>query len=156
MYFEDCLVGDRVIGPARTITETDLVQFAGLTGDWNPLHTDAEYARGTEFGDRIAHGMLVLAVASGLLYRAGASAALPQETIAFAGVDRVRFVAPVRIGDTVHVETEVKEVREIDGERGVITASHRVVNERGATVLTFSGKILARRRPPGTDGPAHG
>jgi 3-hydroxybutyryl-CoA dehydratase len=147
LYFEDCRVGDRIISPARTITETDLVQFAALTGDWHPLHTDAEYARSSLFGERIAHGMLVVAIGSGLLFRAGPHAILPKFTLAAAGVDKVRFVVPTKIGDTIHLEGEVAQTVVIDEERGLIIARHRMVNQRGQAVLTLTTKTLVRRRP---------
>ena len=155
IYFEDCQVGNRVVAPARTITESDLVQFAALTGDWHPLHTDAEYAKETMFGERIVHGMLVLAIGTGLLFRTGNNIALPKFSIVAAGLDKVRFVAPTKIGDTLHVEGEVTQVRAMDEERGLITARHRIVNQRHEVVMTFITKTLAKRRPR-REGTAYG
>jgi acyl dehydratase len=147
LYFEDCRVGDRAAAPARTITETDIVQFAALTGDWYPLHTDAEYAKGTIFGERIAHGMLVLAIGTGLLYRSADNITLPKFSIVAAGVDKVRFVTPTKIGDTVSLESEVVRMQEVSAERGLLIVRHRMLNQRREVVLTFSTKTLVKRRP---------
>jgi len=146
-YFEDCRIGDRVVAPARTITETDVVQFAALTADWHPLHTNTEYAKQTIFGERIAHGLLILAISGGLLFRVGANAILPKTTIALGGIDNVRFITPTKIGDTIHLESEVLRLNEVDQERGLIIANHRVLNQRGERVVTFMTKTLAKRRP---------
>jgi 3-hydroxybutyryl-CoA dehydratase len=146
VYFEDVQIDDRVRTPARTITETDLVLFAALTGDWHPAHTDAEYARASVFGERIAHGLLTLAIGSGLLFRAG-DQGIPRSTIALWSVEKARFVAPTKIGDTLHVEGEVSQLTAIDALRGLITYRHRVVNQRGEDVLTFTSELLVARRP---------
>jgi len=155
LYFEDCRVGDRASAPARTITEADIVQFAALTGDWHPLHTDAEYAKRTMFGERIAHGMLILAIGTGLLFRSSQNIALPKFSIAAAGLDKVRFVAPTKIGDTIALESEVTQIQAMTADRGLIIARHRMVNQRGEVVLTFTTKTLAQRRPR-QEGPADG
>jgi 3-hydroxybutyryl-CoA dehydratase len=145
-YYEDVQIADRVRTPARTVTETDIVLFAALTGDWHPVHTDAEHARESVFGERIAHGLLILAIGSGLLFRAG-DQGIPKSTIALWGVERARFVAPTKIGDTLHVEGEVSQLAPVDTQRGLITYRHRVVNQRGEEVLTFTSKLLVARRP---------
>ena len=145
VYFEDFRVGDRVRTPARTITETDIVLFAALTGDWHPVHTDAEYAKRSTFGERIAHGLLSLAIGSGLMFRAG-DRGIPSSTIALSGVEKVRFIAPSKIGDTIHVEGEIAGLTTIDTKRGLITWKHRVVNQRGEEVLTYTSKLLVGRR----------
>ncbi len=107
LYFEDMEVGWKARTPGRTVTEADIVEFAGLSGDYTPLHTDAEYARGTIFGERVAHGLLGLAIASGLATRLG----FLEETVeAFTGLEW-KFRAPIRIGDTIHVEIEVAQKR---------------------------------------------
>jgi 3-hydroxybutyryl-CoA dehydratase len=146
IYFEDFHIGDRVRTPARTVTEADIVLFAALTGDWHPVHTDAEHARASVFGERIAHGLLVLAMGSGLLFRAG-DQGIPRSTIALWGMEKARFVAATRIGDTLHVEGEISQLTAIDVGRGLITYRHRVVNQRGEEVLTFTSKLLVARRP---------
>ena len=144
-YFEDFHVGDRIRSPARTITETDLVLFAALSGDWHPMHTDAEYAKQTAYGERIAHGLLTLAVSSGLMFRAG-DRGIPSSTLALWGVEKVRFVAATKIGDTLHVEGEVVQLTAIDARRGLITFHQRVVNQHGEEVLTYTSKLLVARR----------
>jgi 3-hydroxybutyryl-CoA dehydratase len=145
-YFEDFHVGDAITTPARTITETDIVLFAGLSGDWHPMHTDAEHAKQTVYGERIAHGLLTLAISSGLLFRTG-ERGVPSSTVALWGIEKVRFVAPSKIGDTLHVKSEVVQVTAVDSERGLITFQQRVVNQRGETTLTYSSKLLVGRRP---------
>src|SRR5947208_16735256 len=107
LYFDDFSVGQHWTSPARTITEADLVAFAGFSGDFNPLHTDEEFARGTEFGGRIFHGPGVFSIAVGLESRLGIK---DGTAIAFLGMDW-KLKHPVRIGDTIHVEQAVAGVR---------------------------------------------
>ena len=129
-------VGDRHTSRARTITETDLVSFAMFTADWHPIHTDVPYAEADpRFHGRIAHGALVLSVALGLVEFD------PAAMKAFYGIDALRFVAPVRIGDTLHVETEVLDVRPRDAD-GVVTSRFVVVNHEGTEVLVATLKCL--------------
>lgn len=146
VYFEDFQVGDTVTTPARTITEADIVLFAALSGDWNPIHTDAKHAKQTDFGERIAHGLLTLAVSSGLLFRAG-ERGLPSATLALWGMEKVRFVAPTKIGDTLHVEGKVVQLTAVDGRRGLMTFHQRVLNQRDEEVLTYTSKLIVARRP---------
>jgi acyl dehydratase len=147
-YFEDCRVGDRAVTPGRTITETDVVFFAAFTGDWMPLHTDAEYARRSVFGERIAHGMLVLTVGYTLLHRLGEFTLLPESTITNE-IERVRFRVPTRIGDTLHMECEVSRMRELDSARGIIITKGYIKNQRGETVVSLTMKALVGRRAVG-------
>jgi acyl dehydratase len=144
-HYEDCQVGQRARTPGRTITETDVVQFAGLTGDWTRIHTDEEYARATPYGGRVAHGMLVLSVGSALLLRAGL---LPEQTLALYGIEKVRLLAPTRLGDTIHTEGEVTALRELDAQRGLVTVSGSVLNQSGATLSTFTMRAVVARRGP--------
>jgi acyl dehydratase len=145
-YFEDFQVGDRIVSPARTITETDIMVFAALTGDWHAVHTDAEFAKHTIFGERIAHGLLILAIGGGLMFRAG-DRGVPRSTIALSGVEKTRFVTPAKIGDTIHVEAEVVQAGAIDEQRGLIAFGHRILNQRGEEVLTYTTKLVVGRRP---------
>ena len=132
-------VGDRHTSRARTITETDLVSFAMFTGDWHPIHTDVTYAEADpRFHGRIAHGALVLSVALGLVEFD------PAAMKAFYGIDALRFVAPVRIGDTLHVETEVLDVRPRDAD-GVVTSRFVVVTQDSTEVLVATLKCLVVR-----------
>jgi len=118
------------------------VSFAMFSGDWHPIHTDTEYAAADpDFGGRIAHGALVLSVALGLV------TLWPPAVRAFYGIDRLRFVAPTRIGDTVHAETEVTAVEPRDDRTGVVTSRFVVRNQLGEDVLVASLKLLVAGRP---------
>lgn len=147
-YFDDIQVGDTSTSRARTITETDIVNFCAFTGDWYPLHSDVEYAKHTMFGQRIAHGMLVLSVASGLVPLD------PGIVVAFYGMDRVRFANPTFIGDTIHVESEAIEKTVKDDLTGVLTARQRVVKQDGLVAASSVMKILLMRRSLETSAPA--
>ena len=141
-YLDGIAVGDAHVSRARTITETDIVTFAMFTGDWHPIHTDVEYAAADrEFGARIAHGALVISVALGLV------TFWPPAMKAFYGIDRLRFVAPTRIGDTLHVETEVTAVDDRGDGTGVVTSSFTVCNQRAEQVLVATLKCLVARAP---------
>ena len=107
LHFEQLQTGDSVNRATRTITETDLVNFAALSGDWNLIHTDAEYSKGHMFGQRVAHGLLILSVASGLSVRLGF---LEETTLAFRSIDW-KMQRPVFIGDTIHVRITVEETK---------------------------------------------
>lgn len=143
-YFEDFEVGDEVISPGRTVTEADIVAFAALTGDYNPLHCDAEYAKGTVFGERIAHGLLGLSIASGLIDRLGFIAGTVE---AFLGLDW-KFRGPIKIGDTIHVEAKVtrkKEMRRMGG--GIVILDVVIGNQRDETVQKGQWTALVKSRP---------
>lgn len=138
-YFEDIEVGDRNTTPARTITETDIVNFASLSGDWFPLHTDAGYAAETMYGERVAHGMLILSVVTGLI------TLKPGAVQAFHGIEGLRFRRPTRIGDTIHAETEVLELESREGS-GLVTSGLTVKNQRDETVTTARFRWLVANR----------
>lgn len=144
-YLEDFQVGDRLRTPGRTVTEADVVLFASMMGDWRPPHTDEEHAQSTAPGQRVAHDMLVLDIACGLMYRAGGHA-VPPSTLALWGVEQVRFVAPVRIGDTLRLESELVQLTKVDEQRGLLTVQHRGTNQRDEEVLTYTTKIVVPRR----------
>jgi 3-hydroxybutyryl-CoA dehydratase len=146
-YMEDYTVGERFVSPARTITETDITMFAAMTGDWHPLHTDVEFAKNYFFGERIAHGMLVLAVGSALIFRLGPNVSLPKSFVAFYGMDSVRFVGPVKIGDTIHLEAEVTELRKKDDKYGIIVAKNFIKNQRNEDAVIYTTRALVGRRP---------
>jgi len=142
-YFEDIRVGDEYLSPGRTVTEADIVAFAGLSGDYNVLHTDAEFMRTSIFGERIAHGLLGLAIQSGLAIRAMPR---PFATIAFLGL-RWRFKGPIRIGDTIKVRFKVIEKRETSKpDRGIVVIERAVLNQRGEVVQEGETDILVERR----------
>ena len=142
-YFEDIQVGDEYVSPGRTVTEADIVAFAGLSGDYNVLHTDAEYMRTSIFGERIAHGLLGLAIQSGLGTRA---LPRPFATLAFLGL-RWRFKAPIKIGDTIKVRIKVTDKRETSKpDRGIVVLQRTVVNQRGEVVQEGETDTMVERR----------
>jgi acyl dehydratase len=142
-YFEDIQIGDEYISPGRTVTEADIVAFAGLSGDYNVLHTDAEYMRTSIFGERIAHGLLGLAIQSGLGTRA---LPRPFATLALLGL-RWRFKAPIKIGDTIKVRIKVTDKREASKpDRGIVVLQRSVLNQRGEVVQEGDTDILVERR----------
>jgi len=147
-HLDDYAVGERFISPARTITEADIINFASLTGDWHPLHTDVEYAAKTPFKERIAHGMLTLSIGMVLPFRLGPfSSFLPKSFIAFYGMDNVRFTTPTKIGDTIHCEVEVTEITDKGKNRGVLTTQNQIKNQRGEVLVSYVIKVLCGKRP---------
>jgi 3-hydroxybutyryl-CoA dehydratase len=110
MFFEEFSVGQHIISTARTVTESDVVTFAGLSGDYNQIHTDAEFSKNTPFSQRVAHGLLGIAIASGLVMRTGV---LEGTVLAFREINEWKFSKPIYIGDTVHVEVDVKETKSL-------------------------------------------
>lgn len=142
-YFEDIQVGDEYMSPGRTVTEADIVAFAGLSGDYNVLHTDAEFMKASIFGERIAHGLLGLSISSGLGTRA---VARPFATLAFLGL-RWRFKAPIKIGDTIKVRLRVTDKRETSKpDRGIVIVQRHVVNQRGELVQEGDTELMIERR----------
>ncbi len=143
-YFEEFEIGDEIETVARTITEADVVLFAGLSGDYNQLHTDAEFAKGTLFGERIAHGLLGLSIASGLVSRMH----FGEGTIeAFTALEW-KFRAPIKIGDTVHVHARVrrkKEMPRLGG--GFIALDVRLLNQRDETAQKGTWTVLIKSAP---------
>lgn len=143
LYFEDLPVGHEHLTRGRTITETDIVNFAGLSGDYNEIHTNEEYARETRFGRRVVHGMLTLSISSGLSVRTNL---LLDSIIAFYGIDKLRFQKPVFAGDTIHVRKRVIEAAAKGAEMGLVTFEAKVVNQRGETVLSYHEKLVIKQR----------
>jgi len=148
IYFEDCRRGETVVTPERTITNEDILVFANLTGDRSSVHLDEAFARTTPFGGRIAHGLLMLSIGSGLFLQAAPNSAFPESMIALYSMSKVRFLRATHIGDTVHVETEVIDLLELDAQRGLIVARHWIVNQDKEKVVAFRTKALVGRRPP--------
>jgi acyl dehydratase len=144
LYFEDVEVGFRFETPSRTVTETDLVNFAGVSGDFNPLHTDEQFAAKTIYGGRIAHGALVLALATGLRQRVGL---FDGTLMGLLEIRTWRFHAPVRIGDTIRVVNEILELRETSKpDRGVMLQRVEVSNQDSEVVAAGEFVMLLRRR----------
>jgi acyl dehydratase len=151
MFFEEFQVGQIFTSQGRTITEADVVTFAGWSWDANPVHTDAERMRDSRFGERIAHGMLGLSVALGLASRLGI---FEDSSIALLGIDEWRFRAPVFIGDTVHVTVEITGTRLTSrGDSGVLSRRFSLINQAGTVVQSGDIGLLvatadtARRQP---------
>jgi acyl dehydratase len=145
MYYNDVAVGDTWESPARTMTETDIVNFAGMTGDYNPLHVDHEFVRNTPFGRPIAHGLLGLAWVAGL-----GSFSPCMRTAAFVRICDWKFLKPVFVGDTVRVRTEiVAKTIKGRGRRGLITWKRQLINQNGAVVQEGSTETLVEVRADG-------
>jgi acyl dehydratase len=144
--WESFVVGDHVRTEGITVTETHVVGWAGLTGDWVPLHVDAEFAASSLYGERIAHGPLTLALALGLATRTGI---FGDAVVAWLGLDEVRLPAPVRFGDTIRAEVLVEESRPTSKpDRGLAVLGYTVFNQRDEPVMTFRSSFLLRRRVP--------
>jgi acyl dehydratase len=132
MVLEDFKPGLVMESPARTVTEADVVSFAGLSGDYNPIHTDAEFAAGTPFKQRIAHGLLGLSILSGLGSRSGA---LDGTALAFLGIEDWKFSKPILFGDTLRVRTTVLDARPASKPgTGVLRRRMELLNQRGEVV----------------------
>jgi 3-hydroxybutyryl-CoA dehydratase len=130
LSLDELQVGDDWISPSRTITETDVINFAGLSGDFNPIHVNHQYARESVFGKPVAHGLLGLAIASGL-----ATQAPRVRTIALLAILEWKFVEPLAPGDTIHVETRIEAIESRSrGRRGVVTWRRRLVNQDGVVI----------------------
>ncbi|QZA32692.1 MaoC/PaaZ C-terminal domain-containing protein [Hydrogenibacillus sp. N12] len=142
--FERYVVGERHRSRGRTVTEADIVAFAGVSGDFFPLHVDETYARRTRFGRRIAHGMLTLSLATGLYTLS------PEWVIAFYGLDRVRFVRPVGIGETIAVESEVAGLLDRDPASGIVVVDQTIVNARGEALVSGRIRMLVRKESAST------
>jgi 3-hydroxybutyryl-CoA dehydratase len=139
-YFDDYKIGETWRSKGRTITEADIVNFASLSGDWYPLHTDIEYAKQTPFKQRIAHGMLVLSAASGLLLFE------PGIVVAFYGIENLRFVKPTFIGDTLHVEMTVAGLEDKGNATGIVAARQEVKKQTDETVAVSIIKVLLNKK----------
>jgi acyl dehydratase len=133
--------GERFVTRGRTITEADIVQFAALTGDMHPQHTDAAWAAESRFGERIAHGMLVMSYAIGLVPLD------PERVVALRRVVDVVFKHPVYIGDTIHVDGRIESLKAVDASHGLVEALWKIVTQRGRTVARARVEMLWRRSP---------
>ena len=141
-WFEDIEVGEESESPGRTVTEADIVIFAGLSGDYNILHTDAEFMKSSSFGERIAHGLLGLAIQSGLFTRSG----VPYATLGVGSL-RWKFKGPIKIGDTIRVRTRVTAKEDAPrGNRGLVTVERQVLNQRDEIVQEGETDLMVERR----------
>jgi acyl dehydratase len=136
--FETLAPGQEFTTPERTISEADVLGFAGLTGDWHPQHADAEWAANGPFGERIAHGMLVISAAAGMVPFD------PHRVIALRRVADVVFKRPVRFGDTLRVDGRIAELRRATDEAGLVTFTWSVVNQHDQVVCRARVEVLWR------------
>lgn len=144
-YFDEFEVGMNFVSPGRTVTESDIVNFAGLSGDYTQIHTDEEFSKSTPVGQRVAHGLLGLSIASGLAVRTGV---LEGTVIAFREISEWKFIKPIFIGDTVRVSLsvlETKELRRIGG--GAVNIELRLLNQNDDTVMKGIWKVLVASKP---------
>lgn len=145
--YEDLYVGMRFRSPGRTITDADLVGFAGLTGDYSELHTSEVYAQSSQFGRKVAHGMLGLAYAHGLMW--ARTGELRETAIAFLGIDGWKFLGPIFVGDTIFVDYELAELRDSRSRptQAIATFEIKVVKQDGSTVQQGRKALLVSKVP---------
>lgn len=143
MFFEDYAVDSVALSRGRTVTESDVVNFAGLSGDFVELHVNEEYAKRGPFGQRIAHGALIFSISTGLMMQMTGDL---EAIVAFYGVDRLRFVAPVFIGDTVHLSRRVVEKQLKNAERGVVAFENTVLNQDDKPVIVYTALLMVKTR----------
>ncbi len=145
-YYEDYEVGEEHVTGGRTIGESDLIQFAALTGDWNPLHTDEEFCKETQYGGRIAHGLFGLALMEGLKYRLGHADGTAIASLGWT----VSFARPIHIGDTLRVRVRIASKRETrKGDRGIVTEAVQLLNQRDEVVTEAEHLLMMMRRSAG-------
>lgn len=145
MYFEEFDPGQKIISAGRTVTESDIVTFAGLSGDYTQIHTDAEFSKNTPFGQRVAHGLLGMAIASGLAAQTGV---LEGTVLAFREIIEWKFVKPIFIGDTIHVEMEVRETKampRIGG--GAVALVLQLKNQHADVLMKGTWSVLMASKP---------
>jgi acyl dehydratase len=141
LFFEEFTIGDSVESVGRTVTEADIVLFAGLSGDYNLIHTDAEYSKSQVFGQRVAHGLLVLSIASGMAVRLGF---MEDTVMAFRSLEW-KFTAPVFAGDTIRLRVTVEAVKAVPrAGGGIVTFKMEVLNQRGEIVNRGTWDILCK------------
>lgn len=147
LRYEDLHVGLQFVSPTRTVTETDVVMFAALSGDYSELHTSETFARATQYGRRVAHGLLGLALAHGLMWPR--TNALRDCAIAFLGLSDWRFRGPIFLGDTIRVEYEIVELRDSRSNPGqaIATFGVRVLNDRDEVVQEGRKALLVSKTP---------
>jgi acyl dehydratase len=145
-FFDEWVVGEEYMTPSRTMTETDVVMFAAMTGDYNELHTSEEFMKSSQFGKRIVHGLLGLAVSHGLLFRTGL---LEGTAIAFLGVESWKFEAPVFFGDTIRIKVKVVEKRPSKSkpDRGIVKLFLEVIKQDDTVVQSGFKTLMIRRTP---------
>lgn len=149
LYYEDLTEGQTFTSPARTVTETDLVSFAMLSGDWNPIHTNQEFAQETYYGKRVVHGVFGISMMTGLLDRTGL---FDGSAIAMLGIRDWIFKGPIFVGDTIHFEMEIVSKRLTSKEdRGIVDRKFKLINQRGETVQEGNIAIMLRLKAGTSD-----
>jgi len=145
-FFDEWVVGEEYVTPSRTLTETDVVMFAAMSGDYNELHTSEDFMKNSQFGKRLVHGLLGLAISHGLLFRTGF---LEGTSIAFLGIESWKFQAPIFFGDTIRVKVKVAEKRPSRSkrDRGIVRLFLEIVKQDG-TVVQSGFKTLMMKRAP--------
>lgn len=147
LYYSDLEVGDVFTTLGRTVTETDLVSFAMLSGDWNQIHTDQEFAAGTIYGQRVVYGLFGLAMLTGLMDRSGL---FTGSAMAMLGIDKWRFVRPIFVGDTLHASIEIMAKRLASSrDRGIVDRRFQLVNQHGEVTQEGHLGLLIRVAPHG-------
>jgi 3-hydroxybutyryl-CoA dehydratase len=147
LYFEEFSVGQTVKTAARTVSEDAIFSFAGLTGDYNQIHTDAEFAKNTQFGQRVAHGLLGLSIATGLIMRTGL---LEGTVLAFREIQEWKFVKPIFIGDTIHAVLTISETKAMPRiGAGALIASVEVRNQNDEVCQRGTLNLLMLSKPTG-------
>jgi acyl dehydratase len=145
MYFEDFEVGMQIETPARTVTAADITNFCCLSGDFNEVHANIEYVKTTQFGEPIAHGPLIYAIAGGLQYASGIN---DGTLLALLGIDNWRLKDPVFAGDTIRMRQTVIETRQSSKpDRGVVKLQREILNQKDIAVQEMQAAMLYRRRP---------
>lgn len=143
-YLEDYAVGQTFTSPGRTVTEADVVNFAGLSGDFSAIHTDAEYAAHHPFGQRVAHGLLGLSIAVGLVVRMGF---IEESSLGFREIDGWKFSSPILLSDTIHAQGVIREIRPIPRlGGGRVTLQVEILNQAEKILQQGSWSILVKSR----------
>lgn len=142
LYFEDLPLDEEYISPGRTITETDVVMFCGLSGDYTQIHSDVEFAKDSYFGQRLAHGALVFSMATGLTARTGV---IEGTAIAFLSMSW-KFAKPVFIGDTIRTRLKAVKKRAVSPEAGMVIAEVTVINQRDEVVQSGEWTVMVKRK----------
>jgi acyl dehydratase len=145
LYFEEFAVGQSITSAGRTVTEADVMAFAGLSGDWNAIHVDAEYAKQGLFGQRVAHGLLGLSMASGLAVQLGF---MRETVLAFRDIGEWKFSLPIYLGDTIHIRAtvvETKPMARLGG--GMVTFKVELLNQEEKVVQRGTWTVLVKSQP---------
>lgn len=142
-FFEDFEIGEEIITEGRTITRSDVVNFAGVSGDFEPLHLDKEFGEKTVFKENIAHGMCIMAVASGNIARTG----ILKNAVAFYGIDEWRFTKPLFFGDTIRVKVKVENKTDTKPDRGIVDLFLEIINQNDEVLQKGKWRPMIKKKP---------